>query len=72
MSSRFKYQVKVRYSSKMDTIDTWDQVCIYAIERFGLPGKNYITEVTADEMIWFFEDSRNALMFKLRFSGVAS
>jgi hypothetical protein len=49
----------------------WDKVCIYAIEHYGLPGKNYITDMSVDRMIWSFRDPRDALMFKLRWSEVA-
>ena len=54
----------------MGTVSAWDKVCIYAIEHYGLPGKNYITDMSADRMVWSFRDSRDALMFKLRWSEV--
>jgi hypothetical protein len=55
----------------MRTISRWDNVCIYAIEHYGLPGTRYITDISADRMIWSFKDPRDALMFKLRWSEVA-
>jgi len=48
----------------------WDEICIYAIEHYGLPGKNYVTDMSVDRMIWSFKDPKNALMFKLRWSEV--
>ena len=54
----------------MHTITHWDDVCIYAIERFGLPGDKYITDISADSMTWLFKSEKDALMFKLRWSEV--
>jgi hypothetical protein len=55
----------------MNKPSRWDDVCIYAIEHYGLPGKNYITDMSVDRMVWSFKDPRDALMFKLRWSEVA-
>jgi hypothetical protein len=65
------HHVEIPWSKNMQTISRWDDVCIYAIEHYGLPGKNYITDMSADRMIWSFRNPQNALMFKLRWSEVA-
>jgi hypothetical protein len=54
----------------MHTITHWDDVCIYAIEHFGLPGDKYITDISADSMTWLFKSQQDALLFKLRWSEV--
>jgi hypothetical protein len=60
------------YATKRDlTIPEWDEISIYAIERFGLPGDRYITDIGPERMKWSFRDPRDALMFKLRWSEVA-
>ena len=69
--SGYDYHVKVLWSNRMGTISAWDNVCIYAIEQFGLPGQRYVTDLSADSMIWSFSDPRDALMFRLRWSEVA-
>lgn len=51
--------------------ESWDKISIYAIENFGLPGDRYVVDMSMDRMIWYFRDSRDALMFKLRWSEVA-
>jgi hypothetical protein len=51
-----------------DTNGQWNEACIYALETFGLPGGKYKTELTADWMIFNFEDSRDAIMFAMRWS----
>jgi hypothetical protein len=55
----------------MRPMAAWDNVCIYAIEHYGLPGSRYITDISADRMVWSFRDPQDALMFKLRWSEVA-
>lgn len=66
----FTNAITVPYSTRMHTITHWDDVCIYAIERFGLPGDKYITDISADSMTWLFKSEKDALMFKLRWSEV--
>lgn len=51
-----------------DSNGQWDQACIYAVENFGLPGGKYKTELTEDWMIFEFTDSRDAMLFALRWS----
>jgi hypothetical protein len=48
----------------------WDQICIDAIELFGLPGGRYITDIGGDSMDWIFRDQRDAVLFRLKFSEV--
>jgi hypothetical protein len=55
----------------MRPVTAWDDVCIYAIEHYGLPGEKYITDISVDRMVWSFKDPKDALMFKLRWSEVA-
>lgn len=55
----------------MRLVNAWDAIAIYSIETFGLPGTRYITDISADRMVWSFKDPKDALMFKLRWSEVA-
>ena len=54
----------------MATLSKWDDVTVWGIEQFGLPGDRYVTDMSADYMTWFFRDPKDALLFKLRFSEV--
>jgi hypothetical protein len=69
-ANNFAHPVTVRWGSGSDTIEYWDQLCIYSIEQFGLPGTRYVTEISADAMVWSFQSEQDALIFKLRFSEV--
>jgi hypothetical protein len=63
------YKVKVVWKLGQDTSEWWDQVCIWAIEEFGLPGNKYKTELTEDYMIFSFVDAEDALMARLIIGG---
>ena len=67
----YDHHVAVWWNEKTGTIAAWDNVCVYALEHFGLPGQRYITDISEHRMIWSFKDPRDALMFKLRWSEVA-
>lgn len=44
---------------------TWTELCAVVLERFGLPGNLYTTEITADYMIFNFKTAEDALIAKL-------
>jgi hypothetical protein len=46
----------------------WNETCANIIEHFGLPGGKYTTEVSSNEMKFFFKDDREALMCKILIS----
>jgi len=49
-----------------DTISRWDNVCVWAIEQFGLPGERYTTHPVEDHMDFVFESSQDAVYFTLK------
>ena len=68
--SEYTHSVRVVLYDK-DDIPHWDEICIRAIELFGLPGGRYITDIGGNFMDWIFRDSKDAVLFKLKFSEVA-
>ena len=68
----FTHNVTVQWGRGPDTIEYWDELAIYAIEQFGLPGDRYITDISADAMTWSFKSSQDALIFRLRFGEVVT
>ena len=46
----------------------WNETCARIIDHFGLPGDNYTTEVSEDNMKFFFNDEREALLCKIMIS----
>ena len=43
----------------------WDEICITAIEKFGLPGDRYETHATEEYLDFYFFDERDAIIFEL-------
>ncbi len=46
----------------------WNETCAQIVEHFGLPGGRYKTEVGEDNMKFFFNDERDALLCKIMIS----
>jgi hypothetical protein len=68
-NSEFLYPVNIKWGSDgLETITQWDQVCIWGIETFGLPGEKYVTDINDNSMTWMFRDPQDAVFFKLKFS----
>jgi hypothetical protein len=64
----FKYPVVVPWSSRLDTVSAWNEICAQGMEMFGLPGGRYITDANVTDMTWYFKDPQDALLMTLKFS----
>lgn len=62
--TKFKYSVRIDWK-KGDTINDWDQKCIWAIETYGLPGKKYTTFLSEEYMEFIFKSEKDAIHFSL-------
>ena len=52
---------------KGDTISSWNETCVWAMETFGLPGnQNYTCHVTENYMDFYFVNEQDAVHFSLR------
>ena len=43
----------------------WNHMLADIVQQFGLPGDRYVTEITTEDMTFWFRDRRDALLFKL-------
>jgi hypothetical protein len=59
-------EIRVPWESQSNT--WWNETCANIIEHFGLPGDKYTTEVSADDMRFFFTDERDALLCRILIS----
>lgn len=59
-------EIRVPWESQSNV--WWNETCANIIEHFGLPGEKYTTEISADDMKFFFTDDRDALMCKILIS----
>lgn len=64
----YQYPVVIPWSSKLDTVTAWNEICAQGMEMFGLPGNRYITEANTNDMTWYFKDPKDALLMTLKFS----
>jgi hypothetical protein len=64
----FPYPVVIPWSSKLDTVTAWNEICAEGMELFGLPGNRYITDANVNDMTWWFRDPKDALLMTLKFS----
>jgi hypothetical protein len=62
----FPHGAQLAWGREYDTITKWDEVAIWGIETFGLAGSRYITEINVNEMVWWFRDPQDRLLFILR------
>ena len=46
-------------------VPNWNEMCVWAIEHFGLPGNRFITHATEDYMEWMFNSAEDQLFFIL-------
>ena len=53
------YSVKKKWTLGQDTDAWWNTVCVWVIENYGLPGDNYITELSKDYMIFKFKEKKS-------------
>jgi len=57
--------VRIPWTIKTDNAGYWNEVCAWAIERFGLPGGKFVTSANINYMDFVFENNKDALMMAL-------
>jgi hypothetical protein len=68
--AEYCYPVVIPWSSQLDTVTAWNEVCAQGMEMFGLPGGRYITEANVNDITWWFCNEQDALIMTLKFSEV--
>ena len=62
------YKIIVDWKLGQDTNKWWTQTCIDIMEVFGLPGDRYISQPTADFMVFTFKNKKDADLCKVLLS----
>lgn len=57
--------VHIPWNEKLNSMPKWNQICASIVEKFGLPGDRYTTELTEDYMNFNFRDDRDGLLCKI-------
>jgi hypothetical protein len=60
-----KYPIKIDWEWEIRGGRPWNEVCTVIVEKFGLPGDKYTTELSNHYMIFNFNEPEDALMAKL-------
>jgi hypothetical protein len=58
--------VELKWEKGKDTSYFWNEACAWAIENFGLPGENYVTHPTEDNMLFLFKKKEHAILMTLK------
>lgn len=61
--------VRIPWSRERDNVAAWNEICAWAIERFGLPGDRFQTHANVNYMDFVFESNKDALMMALMWNG---
>jgi len=59
--------VRITWEDKGRDVE-WNEICAWAIEHFGLPGKKYMTKVNELYLDFLFQDSKDALIMSIKYS----
>ena len=58
--------VELKWEKGKDTSYFWNEACAWAVENFGLPGENYVTHPTEDNMLFLFKKKEHAILMTLK------
>jgi len=58
--------VELAWEKHKDTSYFWNEACAWAVENFGLPGENYMTHPTENNMKFLFKNEQDAILFALK------
>jgi len=60
--------VRIPWTVRSDNEVYWNEVCAWAIERFGLPGDRFKCHANIDYMDFVFNSDKDALMMAVMWS----
>jgi hypothetical protein len=57
--------VRIDWGREFDNAQMWNEVCTWAIERYGLPGDRFQSHANVNYMEFVFKSDKDALMMSL-------
>ena len=60
--------VRISWSRTYDNSKMWNEVCVWAIEMFGLPGDRFIATANVNYMDFVFTNKHDALIMGLKWN----
>lgn len=67
----FAHPVSIMWGPGAESEDAWNDISIWCVETYGLPGDRYITDISAEHMTWFFKTDQDAVFMKLKYGALA-
>ena len=67
----YDHPVTILWGAGAENSTQWNDISIWCIETFGLPGEKYITDISTDHMTWFFKSDKDAVFMKLKYGALA-
>jgi len=61
-------KVKIAWHDGSSNIPIWNEICVWAVEQFGLPGDRFQWVPEKSHMEFYFKDEKDAIHFTLRWS----
>ena len=62
----YPYGAQIQWSAQFPMENQWNDIAIWALDFFGLPGDRYITDLNINDMTWWFQDPHDQTLFVLR------
>ena len=62
------HTVRIHWNREFENEVYWNEVCAWALERFGLPGDRFHTHANVNYMEFVFVNKKDALMMCLRWN----
>lgn len=57
--------VNIPWNEKNNRLPLWNEITATIVEKFGLPGDKYTTEVSTECMKFYFQNDHEGLMCKI-------
>ena len=67
----YDWPVTVRWGAGAENETQWNDISIWCVETFGLPGDRYVTDISTEHMTWFFRTDQDAVFMKLKYGDLA-
>jgi hypothetical protein len=63
----YAWPVTILWGAGAENETQWNDIAIWVVETFGLPGDRYITDISTEHMTWFFRQDKDAVFMTLKF-----
>ena len=68
VSLEWRYGSDTSVDYGRDNSESWNEICAWVIEQFGMPGTRYTWHPTPESMSFYFHHEEDAIHFMLRWS----